>query len=147
MRFQQEDFSSIYPEIAPLMEINFRETGADPSIPLDLNKELIDHVSKLGSYKLFTARTDSGELVGYCGMYVSFNMHFKSSKQASQDVIFIHPDHRGFGLSFIKWIDQQLKELGVEMVYQSVTEKFDWSLILKRIGYQKAETLYSRRLN
>lgn len=118
-------------------------------IPLDIDKDTYRHCFSDKSFVLFEMRkfSDKGsELVGYAAFFMYYHAHHKTRLSAKQDVIFIRKDHRGRGVSFIKYCDKILKKIGVEQVLHSVPEIKDWSLVLKRLGYSKLETIYSKEL-
>lgn len=88
-------------------------------------------------------------LVGYALYFVKHAPHYAGSLQASQDVIYLHPSVRGkTGKRFIEYADAQLALLGVQLVFQHA--KVDHPAlgrVLERIGYEKQDVVYSRRLD
>lgn len=109
--------------------------------------ETYKRMEELDALRVYTARNE-GELVGYAGYTVSHNMHYKDSKHAVQDVLYLKPDRRGVmtGVSLIKFADQQLAEMGVVLVSHHVKVKNDFSPILERMGYEQAEKIYEKRI-
>jgi hypothetical protein len=101
----------------------------------------------MGTLRTFTARDADGVLTGYCVFFVRHNIHYASSLQASQDVIYIDPERRGFGAEFILWCDQQLKEEGVQAVYHHVKQAHNFGPLLERFGYECVDLIYARRLD
>jgi hypothetical protein len=47
---------------------------------------------------------------------------------------------------FIKWVDEQLKAEGVQVVYAHVKSAFNFGSMLRRLGYQDHDVTYARRL-
>jgi hypothetical protein len=142
--FSSEKLSNSWGELFPLFADHWKEISHYNDIPLEPNLELYNKMEELGLVRLFTAR-DNSALVGY-GVYVMTpDLHAKSSVQASQDVLYIDPKKRGFGLSFIKWCDEQMREMGAKIILRGVSVKCDYSRILSRIGYEQVGSTYSRR--
>lgn len=131
-------------EILPLAQLHFKEIASDQEILLNPNFELYKAVEKVGGLKIFTARKEN-RLIGYHVLFVSHHMHRATSKQATQDLLFIHPQHRGFGLSFLRYAIDELFKDGIEIINMGVSTKLDYSPLLKRLGFTLKETTYSLR--
>lgn len=98
-----------------------------------------------GFMRVFTARID-GKLVGYAIFLVVPHLHYGGMVWAAQDVLFVHPDHRGrLSVEFVRWMDEKLAAEGVECIHRHVTEKLDYSGLLRSEGYEKIETGYVKR--
>lgn len=96
---------------------------------------------------VFTARhEETNALTGYAIFFVKHNLHYSTSLQAIQDVLYIDQKQRGFGAKFILWCDQELKKLGVQAVYHHVKTKHDFGPLLKRIGYEHIDQIWGRLL-
>lgn len=148
MTFQEESIESMWEEALPLFQQHYDSTAFYKDIPLEPDFDKYKYLCELGFIKLYTSRDASTkELIGYSIYFVQSNVHHKSSMQALQDVIFIKPDRRGFGHTFIKWCDEQLKSLGCQAVYTSVKDSCNFGPLLKRQGYEKVEVVYSKRLD
>ena len=102
---------------------------------------------KLGVVRIFTAR-DQGRLDGYAIYFLRRNIHYQTSLQAVQDILFLSAGlRRGLaGYRFIKWCDEQLKK-NVQVVYQHVKLAHNFGPVLERIGYEPVEVTYVRRLD
>lgn len=142
--FGRERVSDIWKEIEPLFNKHHIEIDGPGYLKLAPDFDNYRKADEAGNLRLWTARKE-GVLVGYL-VHLVANHHNYKSFQAWEDVMFIDKNHRGFGLSFIKWCDDQLKKEGVEMVTQNVSVNFDFSPILERIGYKQTYKVYSRRL-
>lgn len=88
-------------------------------------------------------------LVGYAIFFVNHNLHYSTSFQAVQDVLYFdkHLRGQGLGFKFIDWCDQQLKADGVQVVYHHVKTKFNFGPLLEELGYKHIENIYGRRLD
>ena len=85
-------------------------------------------------------------LVGYAVFFVRGNPHYKSSRQAVQDVLFLHKSARGNGARFVAWCDHRLVEEGTEVVYHHVKAAHDFGVMLERQGYELVDKVYAKRL-
>jgi GNAT superfamily N-acetyltransferase len=133
-------------ELMPLLELHYSEVAHYKDIPLDPDVRGYVGLENMGILRVYVARSDEGIVLGYAVYMVSPNLHYQMSVQAKQDLLFIHPEHRGFGLGFIGWCDEQLKAEGVDVVYQHVKLALDFGKMLGRLGYEAVETIYGRRL-
>lgn len=144
--FQTEKLSDIYDEMIPILYEHYKEISHYQDIKLEPNLREYFKLENLGILKIYTVREEK-ELIGYAIFFVKHNIHYKSSLQANQDIIYIRKDRRGFGRKFIKWCDERLKELGVQVVYQHIKHAHDWSPILEKMGYEKQDIILSKRLD
>lgn len=148
VNFQRENVKDVWEEILPLFNFHWLEIAHDTTIALDPDYDFYLKADELGMLRVFTAR-ENGELVGYCVYFVKPNPHYRKHIYAIQDVLFIKQSRRGrFGLKFIAWCDEQLKEQGVHVVTQHVKASHDFGPALKkRLGYELVDYLYVKRLN
>lgn len=144
-QFALESLEQVFDEVSPLLVGHYTEIEGHLGIPLDIDWEAYAEVEKAGAIRIFTARID-GNLIGYTVFFVHTSLHYKTSKQAVQDGLFIDPEHRGFGMKFLRWCDTQLRNEGVQFVHHSVSVLKDFGQMLERLGYEKSETVYRRRL-
>lgn len=144
--FQQESFLDTYQEAIPLIQKHYEEIAHYKDIELAPDIDMYHKLEMAGTIKVYTSRR-KGQLVGYAVFFVRYNLHYKKSLQAMQDVIYIDPKHRGFGALFISWCDEQLKKDGIQVVYHHVKASQDFSKILTRLGYHLIDYIYGRRLD
>lgn len=144
--FSRESVCSIEDEIKPLIQSHWEEIAHYKDIPLDPDWDYYRLLDAKGFLGVYTAR-EEGKLIGYSIYVVKRNPHYKSSLQASQDIIFISPEKRGFGKEFINWCDMELKGIGVQAVYHHVKKDHDFSPVLRRLGYTLVDLIYARRLS
>lgn len=142
--YGQEHFADIWPDILDLTKLN--GTASDLfDFPVEIDVETILQMESDGMYKVFTMRVDT-ELVGHCHFMIYNHTHHLSMKVANQDVIFVKNGHRRHATNFVQYCDSELRKLGVHVVLQHSTRVKEWGPVLERIGYEKLETTYSRRL-
>ena len=148
MEFKKERYSEqLVCELLSLLQQHHEEVSHCPDVPIEPDFNIYRKMEDMGILRIFTAR-ENGEIVGYSVFFVSASIHHKSKLQAAQDLLFLRPDYRrGFtAYRFIKWCDDQLRADGVKSIFQYVNVKSDFGSLLERMGYNKFETLYVRRV-
>lgn len=146
MKFAKEFGRDIVEEIAPLLVLHYKEIAHYQDIPLEPALDKYLSIEDEGLLRVYTARKD-GKLVGYSIYFIRHNLHYSSSKQALQDILFIHPEHRGTGGKLIAWCDEQLRAEGVQAVYHHVKAAHNFGPLLERMGYKLIDLIYARRLD
>jgi len=146
MNFTTEKIEDNIEALSKLSKIHYKEVAPYDDIPLNVNWGILINLCKSEVLKFYGLRHE-GELIGYCTFFINYSIEYSSSLQASLSNIFIHPDHRGQGLKFISWCDEQLNNLGVQVVYHHVKAKNDYGKLLKRLGYERMNIEYSKRLD
>ena len=144
MKFQREN-TSVYEEMKPLLEMHYKEIAHYQDIPLEPDVSLYEKIEEQGNLRLYTVRQE-GELIGYSIYFLKHNLHYKSSLQANQDIVFIRKDMRGQGREFLAWCDEQLKNDGVGVVYHHVKAAHNFGPMLERQGYELIDLIYGKRL-
>ena len=145
MVFSRETMDA-YKEAKPLLEAHYKEISHYQDIALKVDQNSYMALEKAGYLRIYVARVD-GKMVGYAVFLIKRNIHYINSLQALQDVLYIDPGHRGKGLKFIAWCDDQLREESIQVVYHHVKLSHDFGKALERIGYERIETIYGRRLD
>lgn len=150
MNFQRESFTQgLYDEMLPLLRAHWEEIAHYKDIPLNPDQHGYQLAADRGALRIFTVRDPDNVLIGYAVFFVRFNLHYASSLQAVQDILFLDAAYRGrmTGYRFIKWCDEQLKSEGVQAVYHHVKSAHDFGPMLERQGYQLVDHIYARRLD
>ena len=154
MRYARERLTpGLLHEALPLLRAHKDEIAHYQDIPLDVAEEKYLAMDLAGTLRVFTARVDDAtasldnKLVGYAVFFVAPNLHYRGSLQASQDILYMDPAHRGRGLVFINWCDEQLRQEGVQAVYQHLKVEHDFGRALERLGYVFVDKIYARRLD
>lgn len=145
MNFHRESVESVQEDIKELITLHFNEVAKYKDLALQPKFSIYRALEASNNLRVYTVRSDSGELIGYSVFIVSLNRHFEGLS-SSEDVLFLHPEQRGRGMEFMKWVDEQLSSEGIEVIYRSVTTEFDFSSILERMGYLKSSVIYSKRV-
>jgi hypothetical protein len=138
-------------EMWPLLERHYKEVAVDQDIPLKPDFETYLSMEQAGFIRCFVARETTADntlaLVGYAVYFVKNNIHYSTSLQAVQDVLFIDKSSRGTGMRFINWCDGELRKEGVQRVIQHVKTFLNFGPLLERLGYLHIENIYARRLD
>lgn len=144
--FHRETFSQVVDDIRPLLLDHWKEIAHHRDIPLDPDYGAYARLWDSGRLVIFTVR-DGQELIGYSIFFLG-HIHYKNSRIAVQDILFVKPERRGgLGYRFIRWCDEQLRDMGVQVVTHHVKIRVvDFSPILRRLGYELMDAVYTRSL-
>ena len=145
--YARETVAGVLDEIKPLLARHWEEIATYQDIPLDPDYDAYLAAEARGCVRVFTARSDK-RLVGY-GVFFVGNLHYRSSRIATQDILFVLPEFRqgrvGYGL--VRFISRQLSAEGLQVVYQHVKLAHPaLGRLLELDGYEPVETIYARRL-
>ena len=148
MRFQRETVLNVCEEIKPLLLKHWEEISHYKDIPLDPDWDGYLRIEESGALRIYTARDDENVLVGYAVFFIKHNLHYRTSLQALQDIIFIDPEKRGFGAKFILWTEKQLADEGVQVVFHHIKTKTPHTIdLFRRLGYENIDLILGKRLD
>ena len=147
MMCREEKIKDTLEEAKPLLYKHWQEVAHYKDIPLDPDYSMYLKMEEAGMIRAYAARDGQGVLIGYAVYVVRPNLHYKCCLTATEDIIFIDPERRGVGMFFLRWCDQQLKSLGVQVVTHHIKFAHDWSPALLRMGYEKTDMSLSKRLD
>lgn len=147
--FQRELSHYLWPEIAPLLKEHYDEIAHYKDIPLDPDVDGYNALEEQGRLRCFTAR-DGGRLIGYAIFICGPNLHYKSTRIANQDVLFIHPSHRNgiAAMRFFEFFEKRLAGEGWQLVLQH--EKIAHPAlgrICGKRGYEPMDRVWAKRLD
>ena len=147
--YQREVAQGLWPEIMPLLIEHKEEISAYADVPLDPDMEAYNEIEHKGCLRCYTARLN-GVLVGYAVFFLRHNLHYQSSYQAVQDVLFVRKEHRhgrvGFGL--IRFSERELHAESVQVVYQHVKTKTPQTIeLFAKLGYDPIDLIMGKRLD
>jgi GNAT superfamily N-acetyltransferase len=149
IKVQQEQVSEIWGELIPLLEQHWREIAHYQDIALDVDREAYETLEHIGCIRCWTARA-AGALVGYVVFFVRPNMHYRASKQALQDVLFLLPEYRRgrAGVTLIRVAETRLRDEGVQVVYHHAKKRHPRvGELLGRLGYDLVDEIWAKRLD
>ena len=115
------------------------------SHPLDMHWDLYRFIERAGNLVCFYAH-EGQEVAGYALFMLQPQLHSKRVSSASNDAVFIRKiSRKGWnGIKFIKYCDQQLRQIGIRQIVWQVTPQVDYSRVLQSLGYKKFSTLYTK---
>lgn len=147
LRLQRELSRNLWDEILPLLVRNNEDVGVLGSIEPD--RETYDALEEKGALRCYTARTETGLLVGYCIMVVGPSLYRVGMKCANQDTIYILRQYRhgAEGIRLLRYADEQLAAEGVEYIVRQSTGMHDIGKLLQAEGYVHTHDTYMRRID
>lgn len=155
LQFQREPFINFACEAMPLLEKHKTEIAHWQDIALEVDIDRYREAEASGALRIYTVRLNRGAadpytLIGYAVFFIGFNMHYKSSLQAKQDVLYVDPEQRQgrVGIELVKFAERELRREGVQVVYHHVKCAHPaLGVILAREGYEHIEHIYAKRLD
>lgn len=95
----------------------------------------------------FVVRNEK-QVIGYAVFQLQPNYHSRKVMAAYNDAIFLKKEFRksGLGKSFLKYCDEELEKIGINMIIWHVKPAVDYSGTLKAIGYSHHATIYARNI-
>lgn len=134
-------------EMLPLMTNHWTEVAHFKDIPLNPDFTFYTTVANAGQLRVYTLR-DQSVLKGYAIFGVRYNPHYATSKQATQDILYLDPALRGsLSIQFIRYCNKMLASEGVQAVYHHVKIAKNFGPVLKRLGFEHVEEIYVKRLD
>ena len=143
-----ERFSGIVGEMHTLHKLHWQETEKHRH-GLTMNPDYLQFIAReqLGQMVQFTMRCPKGQLVGNLRMYLSTSLHTQT-RYASEDTLFIHPDHRGsFAvMALMRFAESSLCAIGIReiRVNSKLVNKAD--VLMRRMGYAPVATEFVKFL-
>lgn len=147
MQFRSEKIKDVLEEAKPLLVAHWEEIAHYKDIPFDPDYDQYLKLEELGITRSYSARTEDGILIGYAVFVIKYNLHYKTSLQALQDIVYLDPKHRGAGFFLIKFCDAELKKEGIQVVVQHVKAAHNFGPALVRMGYELQDLIYTKRLD
>lgn len=153
-QFSLENINECVKDIQPILRNeHWEEVGHYDDIPIDMQWDKYSMLQELGKIRCFTIREFINEefnetiLQGYAIFFVDKHLHYKHTLTATQDILYVRKPFRGIGKSFLAWCDAQLKSEGVVTVTHHAKPWFNYGELFEKLGYEKAETIWARRLD
>lgn len=148
IEIQEERLSDFVEEMKPLLLMHWEEVAAFKDVvEFDPNYELYLDIEKAGGLHCVTVR-DSGALVGYFISLVHEHLHYKKSKWAINDVLFLHPDYRNglVALDMFKFAEDGLRDMGADVITVHMKTYARFDSLVERMGYDNIELIYAKLL-
>ena len=146
--YQGERAVDIWDEIQDLLQAHYEEIAHYQDIPLVPDKEAYLTAEAQNQLRIYTVR-DITTLVGYAVFFVRPNIHYSTSLQAMQDILFVLPAYRKgrVGIRLIQHAERALRAEGVQAVYHHVKRTNQVGRLLMRMGYELIDEVYAKRLD
>ena len=119
----------------------------DHDIELSIDWKRYIEMEDAGTIVVFVVR-EQGTFVGYMTVMADSMLQSKNNKMAYMESLVIHPDHRkGYLFStFLKFIQLELKEYGIDYFMVHTPAHNDFGAILRRNKFKEFQTDYMIKL-
>jgi GNAT superfamily N-acetyltransferase len=148
--FSRETLSeSLLEEMKPILEEHYREIAHYQDIPLQPNWKAYWDAHAQNRLRIYIARFH-GVMIGYDVVVTQPNAHYETSRQASQDVLYVLKEHRmeGIGRKLVRFTNEQLAAEGVQVMNHHVKVAHPaLGHVLETEGFELVEYIYSKRLD
>lgn len=147
-KIQREEFKNVKDEVDELIHKNWEDTGFGRyGLNLDPDWDTYDLIDSLHMLGVYTVRKKE-ELVGYLTVIAKNHPHYKNHIFASNDILFIDKEHRKglLGYFLVKYVVEDLKKLGVDVLLFNTTIEKPYDPILERLDFDPVEKLYVKIL-
>lgn len=138
LSFQRELNLETFLEEAKSLYIEHAKEIGLPGFPDAVHNPWIDRYQQLvqGGYFYTVSMRFHGALIGYALFVVDYHTHFDDILIASSDSFYIKPEYRGkYFKKFSKFIEDDLREVGINLLVMNINTSKDYSKVLKRYGY------------
>lgn len=131
-------------EAKDLFSANQKETGWNKDLEIDPVYEAFYKLEDKRALKFFTIRMSGDKLIGYALFIIGTDLRVKSKKRADQQMVYVDPEHRGIGVSFMRYQDHALKEDGVDIVWRQMKPHKSNFKAFQKMGYTFQEYVFSK---
>ena len=130
-----------------LLELHNQETSDEVGYEIKPSELAYQRIEDHGSLVTMIARS-GGEMVGYATFFVTANIHSNMELYAVHDSIFVRKEYRigSNSIDFMRFCDTHLVSLGVGNIQWGVPARKGYDRIFSRLGYEKTQYLYRRRV-
>lgn len=132
--------------IEPLLRAHWEEVAVNkdsaPLLPYWDHYYASEKINRL----VVVAAENGPELVGYSVYFIAPMLHNMPKLLAQNDIIYIHPEYRRGSLAMRLMVlgEAEAKRLGASFISMHVKTEHDFSPLLLRVGYAKAETVFMK---
>lgn len=144
--YQLENWNSYYPECLPLWREHYAEFEPFHKNQMAMAPEVETYkrLDQLGMLQVIVAR-DAGKMVGYCLTVIRPHIHYCGTLCGFEDSYFLTNSLRQ-GLAGYKLLAAAVKAAksrGVKRVYFMTKEFISVEKLLKRLGMEKCDSVYT----
>ena len=175
---QREKLVPLWPELMPLLERHKSEVAPFQDWVLAQDYPSYAHAEETGRLWMWTVRQGAAgymacahpfvpgrnfcpvchpdwlermPLLGYLIMFVGPSMHYTGTIIASQDVLFLAPEHRkgGLGVRLLRDSERDLRAAGVHCIAQrsKMQPGLDIGRLFKATGYRPVDEVWLKRID
>lgn len=144
--YQKENMRDTLDELEPLVAAHYEEIAMyQDSIKLSPDWETYIKMEDIGIVHMNTVR-DDGRLIGYYISLIKHNLHYKEDLYSACDVVFLYPEYRkgSTGIKLFREVESDMRALGVSIMTMHVKTDNDFSPLMKRLGWDLAEKLFTK---
>ena len=149
LQFQVEELKDVFNEMKPYFKAHYDElaTFKDKIPKVDVDGLFYARLESAGCLHVVTAR-DEARLVGYYVGAVLPQPHYKNIICASADLYYLAPEYRKAqnGVMFLLFIQDSLKERGVQWVIMGTKMNKDLGELYRALGYEKTDEVWRKWL-
>ena len=146
INIQIEKLNSCLEEMKPFLIKHYEEVAMyKEHIKLNPDYDTYFRLEESGDLVVVIAR-EEGKLVGYFLSFVMRHPHYKDHLFASNDIIYVDPDNRDFGIgpSMISFAEGCLKERGVSVMVINMKTAKPFEGLCQSLGMDRAEYTYTK---
>jgi len=122
MKYAAEELTpTLEAEIAPLHKAHWNELKGSTSDYLQMDYPRYYQMQNIGVWRLYTARSPIGELVGYIQVIAVPSLHTQEV-EAIGELYYVKPEWRGRGrtvLRLFQFVEKEMSRLGVKKLRHS----------------------------
>jgi len=146
LKFSVEKYEEMIAEAIPLFTRHWEEIALfKDKIRFAPDYSKYEALEAAGGLHICTVRVD-GRLVGYHVALVTPHPHYMNDLMSLTDIFYIHPDHRKglTGFIFFRFIEAELKKLGVSKMMAGTKLNKDLGVMFDRLGWTPTDRMYAK---
>jgi|TARA_R110000772_G_scaffold227180_1_gene337831 GNAT superfamily N-acetyltransferase len=144
--YKRESFYKVKEEVDELFLKHWEEIALNKDkMKLNPDWDYYELLNSAGYLGVYTVR-HYDKLVGYFIVIVKSHPHYKDNLVAVNDIIYIDPDYRKglVGYRLIKFVEDSLKDLGVDLLVINTKAHKPFDPLLERLNFELAERVYTK---
>lgn len=150
LRYGIEPIRSAMAEAEPLIRAHIAALDPPLGHDIELDPEHGMHAAAedAGMLLCFVARSESGEMAGYCTVTYAPSMHIAREIHANVDSVYMDPVwRRGMeGIRFLDWVTSEMMSRGVSQMWCMAPVGADFGKALeRRSGWRMVQRVYTVR--
>lgn len=144
IRYTQDFLCRCQQEVEPLAALEWQESGR-PTEALEIDWDRYADLEDHGIVRFYVAR-DGDDLIGYAVVLLFSPLTMRERRFAIVDAVYVAKTHRGIGKALFAFVEDCLREDGIERLVASSSATNPIGAFLTRMGYEEAETKYEKAL-